>query len=120
MTRLIPTIFLLLALQSGWWRWQNPQPQGNPIYSIAFRDAKRGIAVGRDGTILRTADGGTNWLVVRQVVQTPLYSLALRDRFAWAVGARGVVLFSRDGGETWKQQKSATSRHLSSVYFVDE
>src|SRR5690349_20216372 len=37
----------------GVWRWQNPRPQGNPLYAIKFSDARRGVAVGRDGAILK-------------------------------------------------------------------
>ena len=44
------------------WVWQNPLPQGNPLYSISFaKDKRHGFAVGSDATILRTTDGGFNW-----------------------------------------------------------
>ncbi|MCU0239794.1 MAG: YCF48-related protein, partial [Pyrinomonadaceae bacterium] len=44
------------------WTWQNPLPQGNPLNSIQFtKDKQIGFAVGADGTILRTDDGGFNW-----------------------------------------------------------
>ena len=34
------------------WIWQNPLPQGNPLYSIHFtKDKQTGFAVGADGTI---------------------------------------------------------------------
>ena len=37
------------------WVWQNPLPQGNPLYSIHFaKDKEIGYSVGSDGTILRT------------------------------------------------------------------
>lgn len=40
------------------WVWQNPLPQGNPLYSIHFaKDKQNGFAVGSDNTILRTRDG---------------------------------------------------------------
>ena len=85
--------------QTGSWRWQNPRPQGNPLYAIKFADGEHGIAAGRDGTILRTADGGVNWVVVRRGLQTPLYGLAIRGRRAWAVGARvSQSTFSLGGG----------------------
>jgi len=89
---------------SGSWRWQNPRPQGNPLYAVVFADARRGLAVGRDAAILRTADGGQSWQVVRGSVSTPLYGLALKGRRAWAVGARGLIITSRNGGESWTER----------------
>src|SRR5687768_11828228 len=39
------------------WVWQNPLPQGNPLFSIHFaKDKLSGFAVGADNTILRTLD----------------------------------------------------------------
>ena len=44
------------------WVWQNPLPQGNPLYSIHFaKDKENGFAVGADNTILRTENGGFRW-----------------------------------------------------------
>src|SRR5258708_17462887 len=44
------------------WTWQNPLPQGNPLYSINFaRDKENGFAVGSYNTILHTDDGGFHW-----------------------------------------------------------
>ena len=104
----------------GSWRWQNPRPQGNPLYGIGFSDERHGLAVGHDGTILRTGDGGRSWQPTRSIVNTPLYGLALRERRAWAVGARGAIITSRNGGESWVEQKSGTKKHLYAVCFQDE
>lgn len=38
--------------QQGWF-WQNPLPQGNPLYGISFTDANTGTAVGGDIDSLR-------------------------------------------------------------------
>src|SRR4028119_821178 len=48
------------------WEWQNPLPQGNSIFAIRFAgDKLTGWAVGADGTILYTRDGGFNWQIGR-------------------------------------------------------
>src|SRR5262245_733407 len=106
---LFGALFFLLILPGiaqesvGWWRWLNPRPQGNPLFAIQFRDAQTGIAVGRDGIILRTENSGNEWKVVQSPVRTPLYGLSFLGKGAkldsWvAVGARGVILKSRDDG----------------------
>src|ERR1051325_2179350 len=44
------------------WEWQNPLPQGNAISAIEFaKDMRHGWAVGADGVILYTSDGGFSW-----------------------------------------------------------
>jgi len=45
------------------WVWQNPLPQGNWLFGVSFTDANNGTAVGWYGTILRTTDGGENWVL---------------------------------------------------------
>ena len=44
------------------WQWQNPLPQGNSINSIRFSpDKKRGWAIGTNGVVLTTKNGGFEW-----------------------------------------------------------
>ena len=53
------------------WTFQNPQLTGNTLHAVAYLNANRGsrgrerankmIAVGEQGTIVRTTDGGNTW-----------------------------------------------------------
>jgi len=85
------------------WAWQNPLPQGNAIHAVRFAADKRtGWAVGADGVILHTSDGGFRWEEQQTPAPVPLYGLYVRDaKRAVAVGARGVVLTTDDGGGRW-------------------
>ena len=50
--------------------WQaSPTGQNLPIFRLCFFDALRGWAVGAQGTILATRDGGKSWYPQRQVPQ---------------------------------------------------
>ena len=53
--------FLVMQICFAQWFWQNPLPQGNWLSSVCFVDENIGTAVGEDGTILRTSDGGSTW-----------------------------------------------------------
>ena len=53
--------FAMANAQSGWY-WQNPLPQGYTLYGVFFTDANTGTAVGEYGTIIRTSNGGANWM----------------------------------------------------------
>src|SRR4051812_33425712 len=96
------------------WAWQNPLPQGNPLFSINFaKDKNTGFAVGADGTILRTDNGGFNWRSQMSPVNTIFSSVYVKDSLnAVAVGARGVILQTTDGGKNWVQRVTEAKDHL--------
>ena len=75
------------------WAWQNPLPQGNPLYSIHFnKDKAIGFAVGADSTVLRTEDGGFNWKLQLMPFDVTLSSVFVRDpKRTIIVGARGTM-----------------------------
>ena len=102
------------------WEWQNPLPQGNPLYSIHFaKDKLSGFAVGSDNTILRTRDGGFRWQR-----QTPLTDVTFSgvyvfdEKNAIVVGSRGTVLITTDGGKEWKPVPVDARDHLYGITFA--
>ena len=103
------------------WAWQNPSPQGNPLYSIHFApDKEIGYAVGSDNTILRTVDGGFRW--VRQDIpfsDVTFSSVFVKDKnFAYVVGARGTIYMTGDSGKEWKRVATEVKDHFSSIKFA--
>ena len=89
---------------------------------IAFAaDGRRGWAVGQDGMILATADGGEHW--ARQTSPTSEWlrdvAFAADGLHGWAVGGGGTILATADGGKHWTRQTSPTSSFLDAVAFAD-
>src|SRR6185295_7318408 len=85
-----------------------------------FPDVQHGWAVGLDGLLMRTSDGGATWEAVRgnpavgsleamgfleALKGAGLYSIAVEGDYGLAVGDLGMILVSNDGGATWKQQE---------------
>ena len=82
------------------------------IYEVDFATAEDGVAVGQDGIVLKTDDGGKTW--TRNPIELPLldWQVAQPHYFAvsrgadaqhiWAVGPVGAIIRSQDGGETWE------------------
>ena len=54
-------ILFLPILGFAGWSWQNPYPQPNELHDFFFIDANRGWAVGNEGTMLYSIDGGATW-----------------------------------------------------------
>ena len=66
---LVAIIFLgsTLAYSQSNWKWVNPSPQGNNMYSLQFKGGNELIATGDCGTIIRTTNYGNNWSVSNKV-----------------------------------------------------
>lgn len=100
------------------------------LYDIDFADAQNGLAIGRNGLIIRTEDGGKTWQQVSlelpledwQVAQPHIFSLSRgRDpNKVWAVGPVGTVIHSRDGGKTWENLSLGRDVTLNGVAFASD
>ena len=85
----------------------------------ASPDGSVAIAVGRNGAVLTSDDGGETWTERASGTTARLYSVAfdVSTARAIAVGRDGTVLTSDDNGETWTERASGTSALLTSVAF---
>lgn len=87
------------------WKWVHPYPEGaEPMYDLHMPDAQTIVAVGRNGYVLRSADAGLNWTLLRAADKN-LYSIDFADaQHGWACGAEGTIVKTNDGGLTWAAQ----------------
>ncbi|MEW6298751.1 MAG: YCF48-related protein [Thermodesulfobacteriota bacterium] len=100
------------------------------IYNIDFIDPQNGLAIGQDGLILKTADGGKTWKQVKLELPLQEWQAAQPHIFAmsrgtdpnkvWAVGPAGTVIHSEDGGETWQNLSLGRDVTLNGVSFVSD
>jgi hypothetical protein len=58
------------------------------------------LAVGPEGTILRSSDGGLDWAPISSGTNATLHDVDIAGSLAWAVGD-GVSLHSLDAGQSW-------------------
>jgi photosystem II stability/assembly factor-like uncharacterized protein len=103
--------------------------ESSGIFSVAFRDAKHGVAVGGDykqpnqseGTAASTADGGATWIAASEPPGGYRSAVAWRETLhAWiAVGPNGSDI-SYDDGKTWKRFDTAAWNALSLPWAVGE
>src|SRR5258708_10896088 len=95
-----------VAADSGW-TFQNAQPTGNALRAVAALDVKTMIAVGEQGSILRTTDTGVTWKRISSGTSAGLSGVSFADTNAGiAVGSQGAILRTVDGGSTWTPQSS--------------
>src|SRR5262249_3840074 len=65
-----------------------------------------GWAVGKNGTILHTSDGGITWVPQNSSTSNELEGVSFPDpNNGWAVGEHGTIVHTGDGGLTWARQQ---------------
>ena len=71
------------------------------LFGVSFTDANNGTAVGSDGLILRTTDGGANWTNQTSGTTSFLNDVSFTDtNNGTAVGENGTILRTTNGGTT--------------------
>ncbi len=94
---------------------------GPDLYDIFFVSPREGWAVGKDGVIIHTVDGGDTWVGQDSGVTLSLNAVAFAPdgKTGWAVGNEGVVRHTTDGGKTWSPQPSGIANHLYDIFVLD-
>lgn len=90
------------------WKQSDAVPSRTMLTAVTFANSNEGWAVGHDEIILRTQDGGANWIAAqyRPESQQPLLDVWFENAsHGLAVGAYGSVYETRDGGRTWTGRK---------------
>jgi photosystem II stability/assembly factor-like uncharacterized protein len=86
------------------------------LFGVAALSREKAWAVGIDGLVVRTSDGGATWQIQRgegrissleklgpvELLDNPgLYDIKIRGGKGYVVGDVGNLLVSEDSGETW-------------------
>ena len=93
-------------------------PMGNPLNDVKVIDSLNVVAVGDNGEIITTHDGGTNWNHRSSGSSQHLNACDAIDDHVWAVGDGGTILHSNDYGSNWVEQISGTSENLTGLSFA--
>jgi len=73
----------------------------NALYDVYFFDGTQGVAVGEQGLIRRTTDGGAGWQTVASGVKDGLRSVSFSGVNGIAGGDSETILYSTDAGASW-------------------
>jgi photosystem II stability/assembly factor-like uncharacterized protein len=100
------------------------------LRAVQFVDEIEGWAVGDDGVILHTIDGGQNWERQPSGTRASLCGLHFLDNFTgfavgreslpFGTGTTGVILYTQDGGARWQSILHKETPGLHSVRFFDK
>ncbi len=89
---------------------------GTYLKGIACPSGTACFAVGDNGTILASTDGGATWTPQNSGIATTIYSIACpTTAICYAAGLGGTVLATTNGGATWSRQASTTTQTLYGI-----
>ncbi|MCH7534904.1 MAG: T9SS type A sorting domain-containing protein [Bacteroidetes bacterium] len=114
---LISTIINTVAF--GQWTTQNSGTTEG-LNEVKFLSSSVGYAVGNNGTMVKTTDGGLNWNNVVTGTSEDLISLFfVNDNKGFIGGKYGVFLKTENGGQTW-QNGNISAITIEDIYFIDD
>ena len=114
------------------WRFSNPKPFGFTVSDVDFFDDNLVIAVGDQGGIARSTNGGTTWTygiftfptAAGQRTKANFLDVHfVSSTIAYAVGTGGMMAKTTDAGVTWSFVNTPlynNARSINSVWFTSE
>ena len=110
-------LWFVIPIQAQWIQQNSGTTENlNDVYCIS---ADTVVVVGNNATILRTTDGGTNWLPVSNPASVNLHQVAFADtQTGYAVGDNGTLLKTTDAGVSWQSLTTNTTENLLTLSVV--
>jgi|GEM_PF-495433 len=113
------------------WKFSNPKQFGFNLTDVDYFDDNNVIAVGDNGGIAKSTDGGKNW-TYGCFTYLNLAGLKAKGNFtdvhfitstvAYAVGAGGLMIKTTDAGVTWNVVTTplwANAKNINTCWFLD-
>lgn len=120
MKKTLAFLILILLNINTYSSWHSIEPRvtDKPLFAICFPDSLHGWAVGGDGAIIKTSNGGNSWIVQASQATDTLKKVFFIDSLnGWAVGYHGCVVKTNNGGAIWTKLLKRTDQPLIGVYF---
>ncbi len=120
MKRLFFTAFgMIIILNAFSQEWIQQQTNSTAdLSSVCFVNPNLGWAVGSEGTILKTTNGGDHWALKSSGVTSDLLSVHFTDPLTGFAVSYQELLKTTDGGEHWVIQDTVINAGLAVVFFI--
>ncbi len=106
---------------TGIWTELNPKVPRVEYFGIHFINPDTGWAVGAEGSIITTLDGGLSWHTIDSPTSNILLNVSsYNGRIVIATGYDGIIIRSEDAGNSWQQVASGVSGDLWRVQMLND
>jgi len=129
MKKLIFTILIIhfsLIIANAQWYQQNSGTNQN-LYDVKFINKNTGWALGDAGIVLKTTNGGINWINIPNpsIIAGGILSTVfpVDSNFVYVVGGHEVILKTTNGGNNWitiRNGPYGTGTGFESAYFLNK
>lgn len=93
----------------------------NDLEEVYFIDPNTGWAVGANGLVLHTSDGGNNWQTINTPVTSKLMTVYFLDEnTGWVMGWNQHRLFTQDNGKNWVVESDGNDLYYKDLHFVND
>jgi photosystem II stability/assembly factor-like uncharacterized protein len=91
------------AVQCAHAQWSvQPSLTTNKLFGVSFTSSLKGWAIGENGTMIKTTNGGSTWETLPSPASSNLNDLKFVDSLrGWIVGDNNTILSTTDGGGSW-------------------
>jgi photosystem II stability/assembly factor-like uncharacterized protein len=118
------TLHFSLIIANAQWTFQNSGTTF-PLYDIKFINENTGWSCGDNGTILKTTNGGNNWILQStEAVGKYLFSIyPVNDSVVFCVGYFETILKTTNGSVNWLTIQNGPigqGHSYFSVFFLNE
>lgn len=112
-------VFAFIFTESGisqltYYHWNQVSSPATANLNYIFNNSSQLVVAGNSGTMLYSANSGTNWTVTSPGITANMYS-AFGSINVLSVGAGGTILKSTNYGLNWSTNYSPTSNNINSV-----
>jgi photosystem II stability/assembly factor-like uncharacterized protein len=91
------------------------------LTELSFPSQSVGYSAGMYGNIIKTTDGGENWVTLTKGVRENIQSsYFLNLDTGWVAGNNGLVLKTTDSGENWIRKTTFVNNTLNSIFFISK
>ena len=113
----------IVIVDGAWEDREVYTPTSEVLRDIEFLDKNSLIAVGENGTIIKSDDLGVTWDDVSIPISTDFNQIEIYDSaritHIWVVGDNGIIYKSTNGGDLWTLQASGATKDLNGIYALD-
>ncbi|HSW56316.1 MAG TPA: YCF48-related protein [Ignavibacteriaceae bacterium] len=103
------------------WIELHPKVPRVNYWAVHFTNKDTGVAVGEQGAVIRTTDGGDKWLNVNTPFKKTFRGIGgNKDGRIIAAGDSGIIILSIDCGENWQLIQSGTSERLWNLQMIND
>src|SRR3990172_350030 len=117
-------LIILSSALFGRWDILNEGVKGS-LNTVDFVNENVGWLAGSNGLLLKTEDGGQEWLPIKMNEHWTITVIDfLNDSIGWAIGqdetGQSMILKTDDGGHSWSLQKALAGLYFNSLFVVSD